>query len=104
MPALSILQPANVATPATAVSGFAVHDSVAPPDVVSASVTAVTLLVTVLPTESSIATTGCVVNGTPPVPVVPGCVVNASFVALPGVIVTSSLMSDASRPSLAVSV
>ena len=33
------MQPANVATPATAAFGFAVHDKVAPPALVSARVT-----------------------------------------------------------------
>ena len=64
---------------------------------------AVTLLVTVLPSESSIATTGCVDNAVPPVPF-PGCVVNATLVAEPGVIVRLELTALRSRPSLAVSV
>src|SRR5689334_17182256 len=98
-----MLQPANVATPATAAFGLAVHANVAPPGVVSASVTDDVSVVTVLPPASCTVTTGCVPNAA--VAAAPlGCVVNASFAAAPTVIVTDELTAVVSEPSDAVNV
>ena len=58
VPATSILHPANVATPATAVFGLAVQVNVAPAGVVSVNVTGLVLPVTVLPAASCTVTTG----------------------------------------------
>ena len=80
--ALSILQPANVATPDTAVLGFAVHVNVAPPGVVSANVTELESDVTVLPPASCTVTTGCAPNAVPPVAFADGCVLKTSFDAV----------------------
>ena len=52
-----------------------------------ASVIDAELPVTVFPFASSTVTTGCVPQAVPPVPP-PGCVVNTTFVAVPGVNVT----------------
>ena len=61
MPTLSILQPANVATPATAATGLVVQVSVPDPGFVPiASVTLEVFPVTVLPNESCTVTTGWV--------------------------------------------
>jgi hypothetical protein len=104
VPARSILQPTNVATPDTAVSGFAlVQLKSAPAGVVIASVTAVTLLVTVLPPASWIATTGWVPNAVPPVDAL-GEVVNANFVAAPTVIVNELLVAGVNPVSVTVNV
>ena len=87
VPDLSILHAAKVTTPETAVLGFAVHVSAAPdvpvPEVI-AKVTLALLVVTVFPYASWIATFGCVVHATPPVPP-PGCVVYPSCEAAPAV-------------------
>lgn len=61
-----MLQPATVATPATAVLGFGVQVRVAPAGVVMARVTAAVLVV-VLPPASWTVTTCCVPNALPPV-------------------------------------
>ena len=79
---MSTAQPLNVATPDTAERGLVVQDSVAPPAVVNARVTALVAVVTVLPPASWTATAGWVANAMPPVPD-EGDVVNASFVAGP---------------------
>src|SRR6476660_5990769 len=98
-----MLQPANVATPATAVFGLAVHASAAPAGVVIANVTALTSEAIVLPPASLTATTGWVANAIPPVEA-PGCVVNATFAATPTVMTTGPLTAEVSTPSVAVSV
>ena len=103
MPILSTLQPANVATPATAAFGFVVQVSVAPPGVVSARVTELVSDVTVLPPASCTATTGWVARAEPPVPV-PGCVVNVSWAAAPAAITKLLLVADVNDPSVAVRV
>jgi hypothetical protein len=104
VPARSILQPTNVATPETAVNGFAlVHVSSAPAGVVIANVTAVMLLVTVLPPASWIATTGWVPKAVPPVDAL-GEVVNASFAAAPTVIVNELLIAEVNPVPVAVNV
>ena len=103
MPALSILQPAKVSTPATAVLGFVVHVSVPPPGFVPiASVIDAVLPVTVLPPASCTVTTGCWAHADPPVPP-PGCVVNASFAAAPTVMLKVLLVAPVRAPSDAVS-
>ena len=103
VPATSIEQPANVATPATAVSGFVVHVRFAPPGVVSASVTELVSSVMVLPPASCTLTTGWVANGSPP-SAPTGCVVNATRAASPTEITTLSLTAPVSDASVAVSV
>jgi hypothetical protein len=63
-----IAHPENVATPAVAERGFAVHDNTAPDVPVAGVIVSVTALVsevTVLPLKSCTATTGWVVNATP---------------------------------------
>ena len=76
---------------------------VAPPGAVSASVTLLTLLVTVLPAASWTVTTGCVASAVPPVPLL-GWVVNASLVAVPAVIAKLLLAADVTDVPVAVSV
>ena len=84
VPTLLMLQPLNVATPATA--AFDVQERVAPevplPDV-RARVTVDVLFVTGNPDASSIVTTGCCAKFTPPVEELLGWAVNANFVAVP---------------------
>ena len=84
VPALLMLQPLNVATPATAACD--VHERVAPavplPDVI-VSATVDVLFVTTNPDASSIVTTGCWAKFTPPVEEALGWVVNANLVAAP---------------------
>ena len=67
MPTLSTRQPANVAVPLTAATGFAVHPIVVPAVPVPGVTVSVTLLVSVvaLPNASRIATTGCVLKAMP---------------------------------------
>jgi hypothetical protein len=103
VPARSMEQFANVATPATAAFGFVVHDKFAPAGVVIVKVTELVSLVTVLPPASCTATTGCVPNAVPPVEL-DGCVVNATFAALPTEIVSELLTSAVNEASVAVSV
>ena len=92
---MSILQPAKVAIPATAVRGFTVHVSAAPevpvPGVIAA-VTAAVLVVIVFPNASWIVTFGWTVHATPPVPPVV-CVVTASFAAGPTVMLNTALVA-----------
>jgi hypothetical protein len=92
-----------VATPDTAVLGFAVQVRVAPAGVVMLRTTEAVLLVTVLPPVSSTATTGCVASGVPPVEP-DGLVVNASFLAAPTVMVKLVLTAFVSPLAVAVSV
>ena len=69
------MQPANVATPATAATGLEVHDRTAPAVPVPATmlkVTAAELVVTALPNASLSPTTGCVGNAVAVIPAV-GC-------------------------------
>ena len=75
----------------------------APPGAVSVSVTLVVAAVTVLPSASWTATTGCVPRAVPPVPLL-GWVVNASLAAAPAVIVKVLLVAEVSDPSVAVRV
>ena len=104
VPALSILQPAKVSTPATAGFGFVVHVSVPPPGFVPiASVIDAVLPVTVLPPASCTVTTGCVPNAAPPVELA-GELVKASFAAGPTVMLNVLLVAPVSAPSAAVSV
>ena len=82
VPARSILQPTNVATPATAGSGFAlVQVRVAGPAGID-NVTELVSVVTVLPPRSCTFTIGWVAKATPPVEPLGG-VVNATFAAAP---------------------
>jgi len=60
------LQPANVATPDTAVTGLVVHTSVPDPEAI-VKVTDAALVVTTSPEESSTLTTGWVLKAVPPV-------------------------------------
>src|SRR3954447_11891180 len=98
-----MLQPANVATPAIAVTGLGVHASTAPAGVVIANVTSLVSLVTVLPASSWTVTTGWVANAT--VLAAPlGWVVKTTLAAGPGVIVNAVLTADVNKPSVAVNV
>ena len=104
MPTLSILQPANVATPATAVTGLVVQVSVPDPGFVPiARVTLEVSLVTVLPAASCTVTTGWVDHAVPPVPPVV-CVVNASFAGAPAVMLNVDEVAEVNEPSVATSV
>jgi hypothetical protein len=103
VPALSILQPAKVAAPATAALGFAVHVRVAPAGVVMLRVTGAVLEVTVLPPASVTATTGWEPKATPPVEL-EGSVVKDRLVAEPVVMVKVALTSLVRVPEVAVSV
>jgi hypothetical protein len=98
-----MLQPVNVATPATAVFGFAAQTKVAPPGVVMVSVTALVFVVTVLPTASSTVTTGWVANAAPPAAPT-GCVVKMTFAAAPTATGNEELTAVVSTPSVAVNV
>src|SRR5450631_409176 len=64
VPALSMPQPAKVATPATAALGFAVHVRAAPAGVVMLRVTGALLTSTVWPWASVTATMGCATKET----------------------------------------
>ena len=77
-----IVNPLNVATPATAVAVALVRD---PVPVAIVAVTTPTKLVTVLPPESTARITGCVPICEPLVAVVDGCTVIAPAVAVPTV-------------------
>ena len=96
------MQPANVAMPATAASGFAVHDNVPPAGVVNANVTGLVSVVTVLPPRSRTVTLGCVARATPPVDPL-GCCVNASCAAGPTATTNEELTAEVRAPSVAVS-
>src|SRR3954454_5237225 len=98
-----MLQPAKVAAPATAVTGFAVHANTSPAGVVIANVTALVSVVTVLPPASVMLTTGWVAKGWRLAASV-GWVVNRSLVAGPIVMVTGSLIAGVNKPSVAVRV
>src|SRR5450631_571775 len=98
-----MLQPAKVATPATAFVGFAVQARVAPAGVVMVRVTGAVLVVTVLPPGSWTATTGWLAKGVPPVEL-EGLVVKASWVADPALTVKLVLTALVSPPEAAVSV
>ena len=98
-----MLQPANVATPATAAFGFAVHTNVAAPAVVIANVTELVFPVTVLPPRSCTVTTGWVERHARPSNR-PGWVVNASFASRPTVIVKRCSRLAVNEPSVAVNV
>ena len=102
MPIWSIWQPANVATPADAVFGFAVQVRMAPGvpvPLVMASDTALVSVVTVLPLASWTVTTGCVPKLVPAVLLAPGDVVNASFAGTPAVMLNVLLVAEV-RPAL----
>src|SRR5947208_3279142 len=94
--ASSMLQPAKVATPATAVTGLAEHASTSPAGVVIANVTALVSVVTVLPPTSVMLTTGWVAKGWRLAASV-GWVVNRSPVAGPIVMVTGSLIAGVKK-------
>ena len=81
VPAASRLQPAKVATPATALMGFALHVRVGPPGGVMVSVTEALLVTTVLPLASWTVTTGWVPKAAPTLEF-EGFLVKASFVAV----------------------
>ena len=85
-----MVQPAKLATPATAAMGFVVQVNVAPAGVVMVRLTEAVLLVTVLPPASWIATTGWVTKTVPPV-APDGLVAKASLVAVPTLIVKLAL-------------
>jgi hypothetical protein len=101
VPVASSRQPAKVATPAVAVTGFAVHVRVGPPDV-TLRVTAAVLLATVLPLASWMVTTGWVLR-TWFTPELEGFLVKASLVA-GAVMVTLALTAAVSPLAAAVSV
>ena len=71
-------QPAKVATPLVAVTGLACRPACLPALVPIARVIGAEAVVTTVPPEFSILTTGCALN-TAPLLVVPGVVVKASF-------------------------
>src|SRR5207302_691467 len=75
----TVLQPAKVATPETALFGLAVQvsDAPLPGCVLMANVIEAVELVTVLPPLSLTVTAGCVVQAAPLAPP-PGCVLNTS--------------------------
>ena len=103
VPTRSMLHDEYVATPSSASTGLVVHVSVAPPGVVSASVTELVSVVTVLPPASSTATTGWVSNAEPP-DAPAGCVVYASFDAGPTLIVNALLTAEVRPGAVAVTV
>ena len=103
VPALSMPQPAKVATPETALMGLAVQVRVAPPAVVMARVTGAVLVATVLPPASWTVTTGWAPNAVPPVEL-EGSVVTSSWVAGPTVMTKLVLSAAVSVPEVAVSV
>ena len=98
-----MLQPAKVATPATAALGFVVQAKVAPAGVVMVKVTDAVLAVTVLPPASWTASTGWLAKATPPVEP-DGLVVNASLASEPTAIVKAVLTALVSPLEAAVSV
>lgn len=105
VPALLTEQPAKVATPATAATVVPpVQARTAPavpvPDRI-ASVTVAVLAVTVLPTESSTVTTGCVSKGTPAAPPA-GCVVKAIAAGGPGTTLNGALVPPVRPVAVAV--
>ena len=98
-----MLQPAKVATPATALLGFAVQERIAPAGVVNVRATGAVLEVAVLPPASRTITTGCVAKTTPLVES-EGLVVKARVLAGPGVMVKLVLIPAVSVPEDAVKV
>src|SRR5450631_3094437 len=95
--------PAKLATPATALAGFAVQVRVAPAGVVMTRVTGAVLVVTVWPPASWTATTGWVPKAMPPVEP-EGFVVKPSLVVDAGLMVTLALTALESPAELAVRV
>jgi hypothetical protein len=98
-----ILQPAKVATPATAFIGFVVQVRVAPAGVVMVRVTEAVLLVAVLPAASWTVTTGFVPKGVPALEP-EGFVVKASLLADPALMVRLVLVALVRLLAAAVSV
>lgn len=104
MPESVISQPANVAIPDVAATGFDVHDNTPPPGLVPiANVTDAADPVIVFPPASWTLTTGCVAHAVPPVPP-PGCVVNATFAAAPTVMLNVADVAVVSPADVAVTV
>ena len=104
MPIWLILQPAKVATPATAALGLVVQVRVPVPGLVPmARVIDEVLVVTVLPPASSTATRGWVGKAVPPRPPV-GSVVKPTWVAGPVVMLKGLVVAVARVPSVAVRV
>ena len=97
------MQPAKLATPATAAMGFVVQAKVAPAGVVMVRLTEAVLLVIVLPPASWIATTGWVTKTLPPV-APDGLVAKASLVAVPTLIVKLALTALVRPLAVAVKV
>ena len=98
-------QPAKVTTPATAATGpLSVQPRTAPAGVVSDNVTGRTLVVTVLPPASLIATRGCAPKSVPPKAVVLGWVMNAIAAGAPVATVMPVLVAGGKSPSSACSV
>jgi hypothetical protein len=102
VPALSMRQPAKVATPEEAKLGLLAQMRMAPAAVVMLRVTALVPAV-VLPPESWTATTGWVPKAVPPVES-DGLVVKASLVADPTVMLKLALTALVSPLAVAVSV
>src|SRR5207244_3990281 len=107
VPARSILQPANVATPADTATVAFVQVSAAPAGVegcvmVNATVPAL-VVVTVLPPRSCTATTGWVVDATPPVEAF-GEAVKPILAAVPTETVKPRLVAGVKDPSAACNV
>jgi hypothetical protein len=103
VPALSIWQPAKVATPATAATGLAVQARVAPAGVVMAKVSAAVLEVIVFTPASWMLTRGWVAKSAPPVDP-DGLVVKTSRAGAPAVMVKLVLVAELSPDPVAVSV
>jgi hypothetical protein len=106
VPALSILQPAKVATPEEALKGSVVHVSAAPAVPVPAVI--VKLIeaekpVAVFPPASCAVTTGCVPKATPDAELL-GLDENTNFVAAPGVTLIAVLTAEVKFGLDAVSV
>src|SRR3954471_15173341 len=98
-----MLQPVNVATPATAVSGLLLHVGVAPAGVVIANVTALVSVTAVFPAASCTVTMGCFANAEPVVESL-GWVENTSCAPGPAVMVKAVLSAGVRAPSVAVKV
>src|SRR5450759_3057512 len=94
-----MLQPVNASTPATAGFGLAVQVRSAPPGVVIARVIEVVAVVTVLPSASWTETVGWLAQAVLLVPP-PGCVVKASLLGAPTVMLNELLVAPV-RPVLA---
>ncbi len=101
---MSMLHPANVATPELAARGLEVQLSTAPFGVVSARVTEELFVVITFPKLSSTDTEGWVANAVWLVAAELGCVENATLNAGPGLTVTVVLTALVSDPSVAVRV